>query len=83
MEDRAVSVSISLPISLWDYIDEQCGNRMRSKFMRSLIEQHRDNGQAPAETVMIDDSEPSSVPDSKPDNEHTDNNAFNLGDIKY
>ncbi len=54
-------------------------DRTVSYIVREAVAEYMSKRTPPAEVVMIDDS----VPNSKPDNEHTDNNGFDLGDIKY
>ncbi len=57
--------------------------RSVSYITRAALLEYMSKRMPPPEGDPVDDSEPSSVPNSKPDNEHTDNNGFDLGDIKY
>ncbi len=57
--------------------------RSLSYIVRAALLEYMSKRMPPPEGDPVDDSEPSSVPNSKPDNEHTDNNGFDLGDVKY
>jgi hypothetical protein len=72
--DSAVSKTISLPISVWDYVDDRAHELKlrRSQYILNLIE--NDLSEQPPESLGVkQDTEP----DDKQDNEQTpSNNGF-------